>query len=291
MPHKILRDLRRLQIVRDFEVAMFASTGIAFRMVPATSLAPPSRRSLHPFCALMWGDGGGGCGYCRQASGAAQRRAGQRRAPQEITCLASMKEIVLPVIVGAEHVASIFAGPVLTMRPGPRECRRLARELDKWGVRAGAEKMERAFLQVRVLTRCQLAAMTRLFAGFTEHLALLVAPNGAQAETDTVRRAREFAAQVFGEQRISMKDAAVHVRLSENHFSKMFHKATGLTFTDYLAHIRVEKAKHLLASGCDRATEVAFASGFHSIPTFNRVFKKFTGLSPTEYRRMAARRG
>jgi AraC-like DNA-binding protein len=64
----------------------------------------------------------------------------------------------------------------------------------------------------------------------------------------------------------------------------MFSRATGLTFTQYVQRARTEKAKELLADREQRVSEVAFASGFQSIPHFNRVFRRLTGIAPTTYR-------
>ncbi len=64
----------------------------------------------------------------------------------------------------------------------------------------------------------------------------------------------------------------------------MFKKATGLTFTEYLSRIRVEKAKSYLLNPHIRISEVAFEVGFQSLSQFNRVFKKITGQSPSQFR-------
>jgi transcriptional regulator GlxA family with amidase domain len=64
----------------------------------------------------------------------------------------------------------------------------------------------------------------------------------------------------------------------------MFKKATGMTLTEYVALVRVEKAKALLVDVSMRISEVVFAAGFGSIPRFNSVFKRHVGMSPTEYR-------
>jgi YesN/AraC family two-component response regulator len=64
----------------------------------------------------------------------------------------------------------------------------------------------------------------------------------------------------------------------------MFKKATGLTFTDYLGRIRVEKAKNLLLNPHLRVSEIAYTVGFQSLTHFNRVFRKLTGESPTDFR-------
>ncbi|MGZ5566768.1 MAG: helix-turn-helix domain-containing protein [Limisphaerales bacterium] len=68
------------------------------------------------------------------------------------------------------------------------------------------------------------------------------------------------------------------------HFCKMFKKATGLNFTDYVSRVRVEKAKNLLLNPNLRISEIAYEVGFQSLTHFNRVFKKITGQSPSHYR-------
>jgi AraC-like DNA-binding protein len=65
----------------------------------------------------------------------------------------------------------------------------------------------------------------------------------------------------------------------------LFKKATGLTFTDYLARTRIERAKNLLLNPNVRVSEVAYDCGFISLTHFNRIFKRVVGKSPTDYRR------
>jgi YesN/AraC family two-component response regulator len=64
----------------------------------------------------------------------------------------------------------------------------------------------------------------------------------------------------------------------------MFKKATGLHFTEYLARVRVEKAKNLLLNPNLRISEIAYEVGFQSLTHFNRIFRRLVGESPTEYR-------
>ncbi|HEX9781529.1 MAG TPA: AraC family transcriptional regulator, partial [Opitutaceae bacterium] len=74
------------------------------------------------------------------------------------------------------------------------------------------------------------------------------------------------------------------VNTSTFYFCKIFKKATGLTFTEYLGRVRIERAKSLLLNPHLRVSEVAFEVGFQSLSQFNRVFKRITGSSPTDYR-------
>jgi transcriptional regulator GlxA family with amidase domain len=58
----------------------------------------------------------------------------------------------------------------------------------------------------------------------------------------------------------------------------------------YVAQTRFQKAAALLVEADLRVSEIAFATGFQSLSQFNRVFKKFSGKSPTEFRAEARRR-
>ena len=98
-----------------------------------------------------------------------------------------------------------------------------------------------------------------------------------------ITRAKEFIKTNQGED-ISLGDVAKSVNTSTFYFCKMFKKATGLNFTDYLSRIRIEKAKNLLLNPNLRISEIAYEVGFQSLTHFNRVYRKLAGQSPTEYR-------
>jgi AraC-like DNA-binding protein len=74
------------------------------------------------------------------------------------------------------------------------------------------------------------------------------------------------------------------MHVSTFYFCKLFRKTTGLTFTDYLGRVRVEKAKNLLLNPHLRVSEIAYTVGFQSLTHFNRIFRKTTGEAPTAFR-------
>lgn len=76
------------------------------------------------------------------------------------------------------------------------------------------------------------------------------------------------------------------MRINATHLSEKFKQVTGIKFVDYIARVRFEKARQLLEDVDLRISEIAFAVGFQSLSQFNRVFKKLSGKSPTEYRTM-----
>jgi AraC-like DNA-binding protein len=83
---------------------------------------------------------------------------------------------------------------------------------------------------------------------------------------------------------LSLGRVAKAVNASSFYFCKLFKKATGVNFIDYISRLRIEKAKNLLLNPSCRVSEIAFEVGFQSLTHFNRVFKKISGLSPSQYR-------
>lgn len=82
---------------------------------------------------------------------------------------------------------------------------------------------------------------------------------------------------------ITLEQAAALVGFSKFHFSRLFKEFTNCTFYDYLSQTRIQAAKRLLSTGTS-ITDIAFQTGFNSLTSFCRCFKKYTDLSPSEYR-------
>jgi len=96
-------------------------------------------------------------------------------------------------------------------------------------------------------------------------------------------KARSFIEEHSAEE-LSLTKVAKAVNISANHLSEKFKQVTGVNFVDYVARIRFEKACDLLLNSNLRISEIAFAVGFQSLSQFNRVFKKLTRQSPTQFR-------
>ncbi len=110
-----------------------------------------------------------------------------------------------------------------------------------------------------------------------------VAHNGHPAEPRDIWAARRFIDQHLTEH-ISLAKVANVVRINRTHLSEKFKQVTGVKFVDYVARNRFEKAKEQLANADSSISEIAFACGFQSLSQFNRVFKKLSGKSPSDYR-------
>jgi two-component system response regulator YesN len=85
---------------------------------------------------------------------------------------------------------------------------------------------------------------------------------------------------------ISINQIASKFDLTPNYVSKLFHDKTNTKFIDYLTNIRISHAKKLLISNSDTPIkEIALMIGYYSSRHFSSIFKKYTGLYPTEYRK------
>ncbi|MDQ8209290.1 PocR ligand-binding domain-containing protein [Coraliomargarita sp. SDUM461003] len=281
--------LSESQLYRDYEQAFRAATGLplAIRPVKAYENALKSREGGNPFCMLL-AQTNAGCANCIKMQADLEQKAGME--PKSLHCFAGLCDSAVPIRVGGELIAFLQTGQILLHQPNQQEFSRTTKQLLAWGSEVNLKALEEAYFQTKVFNPEQYDAMLRLLSTFAEHLATIsnsIEPEqslaAADPEDQVVSRAKKYISERFNE-RISLDEAAQAVNASTRHFCKVFKQATGITFTDYLARTRVEKAKHLLQNPHLRVSEIAFETGFDSISQFNRSFKRIAGMSPTQFR-------
>jgi AraC-like DNA-binding protein len=106
----------------------------------------------------------------------------------------------------------------------------------------------------------------------------------ASQQRPEILAAQALVEKRFADPELALGEAATAAGLSVAHFSNLFHRKTGVTFTRYVQSRRIEEAKHLLAETDQSVTEICFACGFNSLTHFNRVFRRGTGCGPSEFR-------
>lgn len=78
-----------------------------------------------------------------------------------------------------------------------------------------------------------------------------------------------------------LNEASLFMNMNAAYFSRLFHKITGMTFSQYLNYVRTASAVKLLQSDEDLSvTDICYRCGFLTIRNFNRIFKEFTGYTP-----------
>lgn len=83
---------------------------------------------------------------------------------------------------------------------------------------------------------------------------------------------------------IKLSDLAGKLYVSEQYLSRLFSSEIGMSLSEYLIKKRLEKVRKDLFETEKSITDIVFSSGFSNINSFNRLFKKYQGMTPTEYR-------
>jgi AraC-like DNA-binding protein len=277
--------LRESEVYRAYENAFQETTGLPLALRPLGSFDSRlvSAKNSNPFCRLMSANNKS-CAACLRLQQQVEDVAIGEVATLE--CFAGLSESVVPIRVGDEAVAFLQTGQVFLRPPSASRFRRSLRRLEGLGAVVNVAELEKAYFATRVVPRSQYGAMLRLLALMASHLSSLTNRFMVQqsaAELPAIAQARAYI-KLHQAEVISLGEVAKAVNMSAFYFCKSFRKATGLTFTDHLARLRIERVKDLLLDPHKRISEAAFEAGFQSLSQFNRVFRRVVGLAPTTYR-------
>ncbi len=281
----ILEALADSKLYQDYCRAFSDLTGLPLTLRAAESWQLPYRgqRNENAYCAMM-ALKSSTCAACLQAQQRLSETA--REAPHSITCASGLTETAVPVRLGEKLVGFLQTGQVFRHKPTPAQFERVARQLEKLGTPVPRGELRDAYFHTRVLPPREHEAVVRLLSVFAQHLAVVsnqLLVRQEHPEPPMVTRAKQYIEEHQSED-LSLTQVARAVNASTFYFCKVFKKATGINFTDYVSRVRIERAKNLALNPNLRISEIAFEVGFQSLTHFNRVFKKITGMSPTAYR-------
>ena len=95
---------------------------------------------------------------------------------------------------------------------------------------------------------------------------------------------KDYISKNYMEDSLSVKNISAHVFLSASYVCTFFKNETGQTLNQYLTEYRMEKAKQLLKDGRFKISDISSRVGYSDGNYFGKSFKKYSGLSPSEYR-------
>ncbi|MCX7708356.1 MAG: response regulator [Clostridia bacterium] len=113
-------------------------------------------------------------------------------------------------------------------------------------------------------------------------LTKILSSNFSQHGDRIIARAKRYINEHFQDE-ISLNDIAEELKLSPGYFSSMFKQGTGQNFVDYVTEVKINNAKRLLTESNLKIYEVSNVLGYENPYYFSRVFKKVTGMTPSEY--------
>jgi AraC-like DNA-binding protein/ligand-binding sensor protein len=284
-PVQLVERIAGSDIYKDYERAFSEATRLpmAFRPADTWRFALEGKKFENPFCAML-AKCNRSCAACLENQKRMDDIPGN--SARTVTCFAGLSDSAVPVQAGEKVIGFLQTGQVALRKPNAAQFTKITKQLVDWGVTVDLGKLEEAYYDSRFLSTQQYAAMVKLLETFAQHLSLVanqIVVQEEEAESPLVRRARAY---ILANQAdpIDLAKVAQAMHVSTFYFCKLFKKATGLTFTEYLSRVRVEKAKHLLLNPHLRISEIAYDVGFQSLTHFNRVFRQVAGQSPSEYR-------
>jgi len=258
------------------------------------TLSPASAQALAEGTFCVKGCLGGHSGEaCRNILLRAEKRAVTRIGPVQYCCPSGLVKILVPVFIAGRHAGMLLAGPFALHSLDQARLERLTQQLGKIGLGDRAERLQTTWRYTPQLSsaKCRAAeTLLKMFGKYLEEMGRHFLESHASAPSSPLLKKIEAFLAECRDGQVSLKEVAASVNLSPCHFCSVFKKQTGLTFSQYRLHQRLAKARELLADSARRISDVAFESGFESIPYFNRAFRQEFGCSPTEFRgRLAGR--
>lgn len=106
-------------------------------------------------------------------------------------------------------------------------------------------------------------------------------------KTSVIRVAIEYIGRHYNEE-LPLNEISEYVSLSPQHFSKIFKEATNYNYVEYVNNLRISKAKEFMNNTDRTIKEICYQVGFQDPNYFSRIFKKYVGVTPTEYMRERA---
>jgi len=262
-------------IVREVADSFRKATGLPLQFHQPGEYHVPDNDSIPPFCRLM-APSDRFCERCLRAHLALQDPEGIEARTAE--CFAGLTSSAVPVCSGSALLGFLHTGHASVERPPQcadpgRQCHFPGR-----GLRLACAG---TCLKTPEITRNRYEGAVELLgllAGRVAAAPQSLVPGGAYPAID--RAVEILRSDVTRDW--SLTSIARQVGMHPGYFSERFHKHAGITFGNFLAGLRVERASHLLEFTSLSISDVAFASGFRSLSQFNRTFKKFAGKAPGE---------
>jgi len=129
-------DLARLPVIQYYETAFRKVTGMSLKVIPPSESA--QRLSFggfeNPFCSLVTRTPVG-CNACWEAEKRAERGAGKKLIPEQVSCFAGLTDVAVPVIVNGQHVATLMTGQIFRRPPTERDFQMILKAAQERGER------------------------------------------------------------------------------------------------------------------------------------------------------------
>ena len=137
---------------------------------------------------------------------------------------------------------------------------------------------------IRELQSCSdMESLRNWFLDKTREICTKMEDSKEKEAVSVIDRAKAYIDENFRRD-ISLDDVSREVDISPYYFSKLFKQETGKNFIEYLTEIRLKNARELLQNSQLSIKEICVQSGYGDPNYFSRIFKKYEGVTPSEFR-------
>lgn len=130
----------------------------------------------------------------------------------------------------------------------------------------------------KLLEECPEAALRRVLPAIAAEYKRL---NGGRS--DAIERTIAYIREHL-DQSLTLAQVAAYIHMNPNYFSKLFKQETGKTYIEFVTEARMEWAAKLLRETPAKVSEVAKRVGYEDMKHFNQLFKRHTGVTPSQFR-------
>ena len=287
--HALFEKLRRSELFVTYQNAFRSATGLPLRLVDNDTGAwclDEETTNRSPFCEKL-NLCKTSCTACISVNQLLMSEAAVS-GPTTCHCFAGMSASAVPIKAENKVIGFLKTGQVFHTIPDETTFDEVAKTLSRQGLsKSQAEALREAYQQTRYVEPERYQSMITLLATFADQLgkhAEKLATISENSDPAPIARAKKFIEATLADP-LPLSLVARQAALSESHFCRLFKETTGLTLTDYINRRRIEWAKRELLKPEVRVSEIAFQIGYQSLSQFNRSFARFTGNSPTNFRR------
>lgn len=240
----------------------------------------------NPFCAYLFSRDET-CQACLAHQHRVHGACRDSGAPARKVCPHGMVDSAVPVALNGNIIGFLRTGQVFDNKPEKNDFSDSMELLTDDCGELPVEMLHEYYFRTRVMSKDEMDGVIELLQMHAENLSKL-AQNMELAhdslEPGIIKKTKAYI-QGNLDQPLSLEGVSKEVHCNSFYLCKLFKKVTGTSFTEYINHLRLGKAKKLLMNQDMRISEVALEAGFQSITHFNRVFRKYLGCSPSSFRR------
>lgn len=260
------------------------ATGIGLRLIAYPADPAEFGQKLHPTCALI-NRGNEPCEICREAHQNLRSTACGSGHLERVTCHLGLTNFALSLEIPGERRWLVEGGRFLERSPASGRHGQIRTHLRALGMDAVTiESVYDTLIRAQPIEPARLASSLVLLESVCRQMERDLPQVPTQGDANpAVAKALKYINHHLKEE-LPISRVARHVHLSDDHLSRLFKRKTGETFTGYVHRMRIASACRLLRNTALPVTEIAFESGFESVPHFNRLFRRLVGRSPSAFR-------